>query len=143
MEERMTFHLDKEQELPNVPRRMEQIKRHEEAFWARWEQDGFPLLCPLKKWTQAERNLQVGDIGLLKYEQRVSKDKFRLCKVEEVKPDEHGRVRTVIVAVRDRRKAVRELREVCRSGLVRMEVAVQRIVVILPAEEAWGNPRAE
>ena len=40
-------------------------------------------------------------------------------------------VRTVVVEIRDRRKAARESRGTCKAGLVEMEVAVQRLVVIL------------
>ena len=83
--------------------------------------------------------MEVGDIGLLRYDRKLGKDKYRLCKVSEVKPDIHGVVRTVVVSMRDRRKAVREARDICRAGLMELEVAVQRIVVILPREEAWGN----
>ena len=118
---------------------MQQIQQLEDAFWARWSQDGFPLMCPVKKWTQTERNLEVGDIALLKYDKQYGKDKFRLCRVARVFPDAHDRVRTVMVELRDRRKAAREGRGVNRAGLVEMEVAVQRLVVLLPSSEAWAG----
>ena len=79
------------------------------------------------------------DIVLVKYQQQVSKDRFHLGRVLRTIPDQHQRVRTVIVGVRDRRKAVRERREVCRSGIVEMTLPIQRLVVILPSGETWGQ----
>ena len=56
-----------------------------------------------------------------------------------MRPDTHGNVRTVVVQVRDRRKAVREGSMRCKAGLTEMVVAVQRLVVILPREESWNQ----
>ena len=139
MEERLTFHFDKELEVPLVPKRLEQIRRLEEAWWARWAEDGFQLLCPRKKWHLQHRNLQAGDIVLIKYQQALGKDKFRLGKVEEAIPDIHGRVRTVLVSTRDKRKALRERKETCKAGLMELRLPVQRLVVLLPAGEAWSQ----
>ena len=139
LEDRLTFQVEQEADTVNVPRKLERIVQLEKAFWARWSQDGFPLFCPKRKWTSVKRNVEVGDIVLLKYERSMGEDKFRLAKIESVKEDRHGRVRTVQVLVRDRRRAIREKVEACRAGLVAMEVAVQRLVVILPREEAWGG----
>ena len=137
LEARIKFNVDSEVPMADIPRKMQQIRQLEEAFWARWSQDGFPLMCPLKKWTQVERNLQVGDVTLLKYDRQLGGAKYRLCRVAQLKPDLHGVVRTVVVELRDRKRGVRERREDCRAGLVEMEVAVQRLVVILPAGETW------
>ena len=83
--------------------------------------------------------MEVGDIGLLLYSQKYGEEKFRLCKVVEVFLDGQGKVRTVRVAVRDKRRAARERANQCQAGVVFMEVAIQRIVVILPAGEAWAQ----
>ena len=83
------------------------------------------------------REVCVGDIVLIKYEQQLNKDRYRLGKVQQVLLDEHQRVRTVVGVTRDRRKAIRERREVCRAGLVEMTLPVQRLVVILPSGESW------
>ena len=77
----------------------------------------------------------VGDLVLLQYVKKYGKDLYRLARVLRVKPDEHGRARTVVVGVRDLRKAAREKPEKCSAGLREMEVGVQRVVVILPMEE--------
>ena len=74
------------------------------------ENNGFQLLCPRKKWHTATRPLQINDIVLVKYQQSLGKDKYRLARVNEVYPDQHGKIRTVGVVTRDQRKAVRERR---------------------------------
>ena len=56
-------------------------------------------------------------------------------KIEETHPDIHGNVRTVTVLTRDRKKAVRERKDVCKAGLAMVELPVQRLVLILPPEE--------
>ena len=50
LEERLTFHFEKELEAPLINKRLEQIRKLEEAWWSRWSEDGFQLLCPRKKW---------------------------------------------------------------------------------------------
>ena len=79
----------------------------------------------------------MNDIVLIKYQQQLGKDCFRLGRVSQTLPDKHQKVRTVVVATRDRRKGTRERREVCRAGLVEMTLPVQRVVVLLPAGESW------
>ena len=104
LEERLEFMENQELELVNVPRKLQQIVELENAFWKRWSQDGFSLFCPLKKWTVSQRNLKIGDIVLIKYEKNFGKDKFRMGKVVQAKEDDMGRVRTVTVAVRNKRR---------------------------------------
>ena len=48
-------------------------------------------------------------------------------------------MRTVVVGLRNRAKVVGEKREDCKAGLQEMLVPVQRLVVVLPAEEQ-GTP---
>ena len=80
-------------------------------------------------------NLQVADIVLLKYSVKYGKDRFRLARILDVRADAHGVVRTVVIGIRNRRLAVREPPGTCRAGLVEMEAPVQRLILILPAQE--------
>ena len=84
---------------------------------------------------QSHRNLQEGDIVLLRYQAKFSRQKYRLARVTALHPDGCGRVRTVTVGLRNRAKAVGEAPEECRAGLTSLKVPVQRLVVILPWEE--------
>ena len=73
------------------------------AEWRRkWLAQVFPDLVPRSKWKQAERNLQVGDIGLIKYDKALGSDSWRLARIARADPDEDGLVRTINVEFRPR-----------------------------------------
>ena len=44
-----------------------------EKWWAKWSEIAFHLLAPRKKWSQEHRNVQVGDIVLLRYDSKYSR----------------------------------------------------------------------
>ena len=52
-----------------------------------------------------------------------------------MRKDEDGLVRTAWVGVRALKRAIREQEDVCKAGLTPMELPVQRLVLVLPAEE--------
>ena len=85
------------------------------------------------------RNLMVGDVVLLKYQQQLTKDKFRVAKVTDVHPDKHGNVRTATVELRDLKRTRKEHPNQINTPTVPMTVGVQRLVVILPADETWSE----
>ena len=86
-----------------------------------------------------KRNLEVGDIMLLKYEKALGSSKYRLARISQVHPDKHGKVRTVTIRLRNLRKARAESATNNRAGTTEMIVAVQRLVVILPIGEEWNG----
>ena len=79
--------------------------------------------------------MRAGDIVLIMFRVKFSKDKFRLGRILRLLPDTHGHVRSVMVGVRDRQKAAREAPDKCEAGLRVFPAPVQRLVVVLPAEE--------
>ena len=105
------------------------------AEWRRkWLAQVFPDLVPRTKWKQAERNLQVGDIGLIKYEKSLGSDSWRLARVARADPDEDGLVRTINVCFRPRH--VRDQGKKYRAKQpLGMDIGVQRFAVMLPVEE--------
>ena len=72
---------------------------------------------------------------MVKYEQKFGKDRFRLGRVANVRRGEDGLVRTAWVGLRALRRAIREPADVCRAGLTMVELPVQRLVLLLPADE--------
>ena len=76
-----------------------------------------------------------GDICLLHYQSRMSSGHYRLCKITDVFPDAQGVVRTVEVGYRPRDKREAVLPFVPKD-LTRIRVPVQRLVVLLPHDEA-------
>ena len=80
----------------------------------------------------AHRNLEVGDIVLLNYHAKYARDKFRLARVTQVLPDQHGDVRTVYVLLADKGTGSSEGEQ---GGRREMKVPVQRLVLVLPRVE--------
>ena len=111
------------------------MERRVEAWWLRFAVDVFPLLVPRTAWRREMPELCPGAIVLVRYEQKYGKDRFRLARVFEVRRDVDGLVRTAWVGVRALKRAIREPEDVCRAGLTPMELPVQRLVMVLPAEE--------
>ena len=118
-----------------LAKRTRAVQEKVELWWERFQKDVFPLLVPRRKWMDARRNLQVGDIVLLSYAAKFSRDKFRLARVMRLLPDSCGNMRTVVIGLRNRARGSREASEACLAGLTEMTVAVQRLVLILPRDE--------
>ena len=106
-----------------------------DSWWSQWKQQGFASLLPYPELKHAKRhqNLQVGDVCLLYYDNKV-KGTYRLCVVLEITTSREDIVRTVKVGFRPRRH--------CGPGpyksvhLYEMDVAVQRLVLLVPREDA-------
>ena len=104
----------------------------------KWMAQVFPDLVPRTKWRQVHRNLQVGDIGLLKYEQKVGPDSWRLARVVLTHPGVDGLVRTITVSFRPRRVSDKGPEYKVKASQS-MLIGVQRFAVMLPVEEQGGN----
>ena len=93
-------------------------------WWEQWYQTALPNLVPCYKWLQRHRNVQVGDMCLIRY----GKDKratYRLGRVKEVKKGADKLVRKVVVNYKLPEKRV--FRTVYRP--------IHGIAVIVPIEE--------
>ena len=88
-----------------------------------------PSLFPYNKWKEEKENLEPGDVCLLKYEKKIGKGDYRLCKVETVEKDLKGLVRTVEVLMRPRDSREKSLPYKSKQ-MVMMKVPVQRLVLI-------------
>ncbi|XP_044165196.1 uncharacterized protein LOC122949115 [Acropora millepora] len=65
-------------------------------YWKRWKQEYLHHLTVRNKWRKEEPPLQVGDIVLVS-EDNVSRGKWPLARVTEVRPGRDGLVRTATV----------------------------------------------
>ena len=108
--------------------RLDKIQRLVDLWWRRWEDQAFLLFTPRKKWRREARNLQSGDIVLLKADKKLGPGNYKLARVAEVHEDEGGLVRTVTLEFKSRRRQRAPILEQIR-------MAVQRVSVILPMEE--------
>ena len=123
--------LDKPEE--DIMKIMSDREQLVQRWWKEWERKVFPTLLPRKKWHHQARNVSVGDIVLVQYKGRV-KTVWKLAKVEEVFPDEHGVVRTCEVTFRGKDRG-EKLLPYKSKPLQRLRTAVQRLCVLLPVEE--------
>ena len=78
-------------------------------------------------------NLAVGDVVMVTFPGKV-KDTHTLAMVTKVHPDENNLVRKV--TVKFRRKNAKEPASVCQSKMEEKIVAVQRLVLLVPASRA-------
>ena len=98
-------------------------------WWDQWYAQVFSSLFPYNKWKEEKENLEPGDVCLLKYEKKIGKGDYRLCKVETVEKDLKGLVRTVEVLMRPRDSREKSLPYKSKQ-MVKMKVPVQRLVLI-------------
>ena len=103
----------------------------------------FPDMVPRRKWKQSHRNVEVGDVCLLKYSSKFATPTFRLCRVASVAPDQEGLVRTCNVAMRPRRVGESGSRTYRYKEPTILTVGVQRLAVLLPAEEQENKKKGE
>ena len=98
----------------------------------------FPDMVARPKWKQSERNLQVGDIGHVKYDNDKSTPMWRMARIQEVKVDNGGRARTITVAFRTRNVTDKGKDYLSKTPKT-LEIGVQRFAVLLAKEER-GTP---
>ena len=118
---------------------LERVREFVGLWWRKWMDQAVPLLAPRRRWRQEVRAVKVGDIVMVVTKSALGPGSFRLAKIEQVHPDVHGVVRTVTLAVRNRRRGAREPGVVCKAGTESHVVPVQRIAVLAPVEETWGR----
>jgi len=123
---------DEPSRLVKNQKRMEEVVG---AWWNEWYSQVFSSLIPYKKWKDEKPNLSVGDVCLVKYDHKVGKADYRICKVQEVEIDNKGLVRTVTVGMRPRDSREKSLPYKSKK-LKALRLAVQRLILICPAVEA-------
>ena len=100
-------------------------------------------LVPTKKWRTAVRNVEVGDIVLVSYTSKLVKPVWRLGRITNTFPDDHGNVRDVEVSTRSRRGRPEPPREYTTRPRDLQRLPVQRISVMVPADEVGQLPPAD
>ena len=111
------------------------------VWWKLWRQRALPHLLPYYKWEEARRhrNLQPGDVCMMLYESKVV-GSYRLCRVIKAEPSEDKCVCTVTVGYL-LRKNVKQI-VYHPVPLEEKEVAIQRLVLLVPVEEQQNNEQA-
>ena len=125
----------------NFTKREQFVEELLSLWWDMWFRQAFDSLFPLPKWKTVMPNLNVGDVCLIKYDQKVGKGDFRLCRVVETKSDDKGLVRTVSVVMRPKYSQDKSLPYVSKD-LTKLRVGINRLVLICPAQDAPADPVA-
>ena len=109
------------------------IGQVEKEWWDRWIKVVLPTLFSYKKWKVQQKNLEVGELVMLRYPGHF-KDDYCIAKVSDVHPGDDGLVRQVTVSYR--KKNSRESPSVFRSKpLIAERVAVHRLHRLHLADE--------
>ena len=121
--------------------RLEYVQRVVIEWWEQFKIQNFTSLVPTQKWQQERRNMRVGDVVLVQYSSKSLPGTYRLARVIEVEVDQvDGLVHTCTVVY----SLLAELKQADRAkyeGITKKElrVPVNRLVLILPVEEADGQ----
>ena len=86
-----------------------QVQALANQFWTRWSQEYLPSLQHRQKWTVPRRNLQVGDLVLLR-DKQVARNYWPMARVNATFPGKDGHVRKVEVKTTDQGKVKTFLR---------------------------------
>ena len=98
------------------------------AWWNRWYQSVLPSLVHSYKWLTRHRNVQVGDVCLIRYKNEV-RSTYRLGQVVEATPGVVGLVRKVTLKYKLPNENTHRL----------VDRPIHGISVIVPIEEQHGK----
>ena len=135
---RSTSSMTKFQEGETLTSRVKAVEELTARWWDLWYQQVFPSLVPFPKWATARRSVQVGDVVLVLYKHKYDKGVYKLGRVLETHPGQDSEVRRVTVGLSQPSRSSKQL-----SGLVKLTLGVQRLVVIFPVEEQSGSSDAQ
>ena len=93
---------------------MARVEQNFLHWWKNWFSSVWESLVPVKKWRTQQRNLQFGDIVLLKYSAKYTKPTYRYGKIISTIKDDNGFVRDVKHSVMDHQLYYFFLREGCK-----------------------------
>ena len=110
-------------EKNSMKHRLQFIEEVVNSFWQRWSRDVFPNLVLEPKWHTERRNAQPGDVVMIQDSNAV-RGNWKLGVITRILESKDGRVRNVEVRYKNNQTEV----------LVRRPV--QRLIVIVPAEES-------
>ena len=105
--------------------RLAYVAQVEKEWWDRWVKQVLPTLFSYRKWKDKQKNIEVGDLVMIRYPGQF-KDDYCMAKVKEVHPGEDGLVRQVTVCYK--KKNTKESPTVYKSKpLITEKVAVHRL----------------
>ena len=116
-------------------KRWRRVQHLANEFWDRWRKEFLQALQLRKKWVKPKRNLQVGDIIMVK-DENIPRNEWKLARVEEVFPSEDGLVRKVKLAMATS-SLDNEGRRV--SDVQHLERPIHKLVLIQEVDREFPN----
>ena len=116
-------------------KRWRRVQHLANEFWDRWRKEFLQALQLRKKWVKPKRNLQVGDILMVK-DENIPRNAWKLARVEEVFPSEDGLVRKVKLAMATS-SLDNEGRRV--SDVQHLERPIHKLVLIQEVDREFPN----
>ena len=116
-------------------KRWRRVQHLANEFWDRWRKEFLQALQLRKKWVKPKRNLQVGDIIMVK-DENIPRNAWKLARVEEVFPSEDGLVRKVKLAMATS-SLDNEGRRV--SDVQHLERPIHKLVLIQEVDREFPN----
>ena len=107
------------------------VQRIVTRFWKVWTSLYFPTLLVRKKWHHWNRNMEVGDICMLQ-DPNTFRNEWRMCKVCDTFPDNHGVIRNVEVSVAPKCDGSKVYKP---QAVTKLKRHVSNLIVIVPVEE--------
>ncbi|XP_039547061.1 uncharacterized protein LOC120492841 [Pimephales promelas] len=112
-------------------KRWRQVQYLSEQFWSRWRKEYLANISLRQRWHALRRNVQVGDIVIVK-EEETPRNEWRLARVVEVCKADDGLVRKAKIQIGDRKLGKRGERLTKPSVIER---PIQKLVVLVAKGE--------
>ncbi|XP_072921514.1 uncharacterized protein [Hemitrygon akajei] len=96
-----------------------QVQALANRFWSRWRQEYLPLLQHRQKWSETRRNLQVGDLVLLR-DKQIARNCWPMARITATFPSRDGHVRKV------------ELKTTDQGNVTIYQRPVTEVILLLP-----------
>ena len=116
-------------------KRWRRVQHLANLFWEKWRKEFLQGLQLRKKWTKPQRNLQKGDIVMLK-DENVPRNLWRLARVRDVSPSKDCLVRKVKLAIANSSLDKQGLRI---GGTQYLERPIHKLVLIMEADREFPD----
>ena len=111
-------------------KRWRRVQHLANDFWQRWRKSYLQSLQSRQKWLRPHRNLEVGDVVILK-DDNLPRNCWKLARINEVYPGKDGLIRRVSIAV-----AANTLEDTGRRTrpTIYLERPVQKLILLVPRD---------
>ena len=116
-------------------KRWRRVQHLANLFWEKWRKEFLQGLQLRKKWTKPQRNLQKGDIVMLK-DENVPRNLWRLARLQDVFPSKGCLVRKVKLAIANSSLDKQERRI---GGTQYLERPIHKLVLIMEADREFPD----